>query len=462
LRRIVIATIEQLRALVEPAVRKTPNILNRAFQLIRRNAGLLGVVFFLGVGTKTVGFAREVYISSRFGVSPITDSFFAVQQIPTMLSNYIFGAFTLAFVPQYASLKANGRAAQFLRDTTIMTLACSVILTVTMVAGAQSLIPWITGLTTYPRLTAGFSMVLAISIIPLSVNGLAFALMHAEGQSSRAMMVAAVPPVAMFCSLLLWLLAPREYFSYALPWSFVAGSVLGGAWGAQMIMRVARDAGKVSESGPRDYGWRFVKQLFASSVENAAFNANQFLTVHFAAVSGGGAVALNVYSQRIAMLASSGVVTPLNQVAHSRMAWAKAGRARKVFIKLLAVMVPSYGAIALGIFLLRGPAIRLIYQRGAFTAHNTHDAAQALVPYSIYFFIMALNTLFARYFFVAGRGQIYTGILLVGYLLGNALKPFWGAHYGLPGIIAACVVGEGLALFALAMTFVLTRERAIS
>src|SRR4051812_16240869 len=65
---------------------------------------LLLVVFTLSMGAifKISAFAREAFIASRFGLSSLTDVYFALQQLPITLATFMFGAFALAFTPAYA------------------------------------------------------------------------------------------------------------------------------------------------------------------------------------------------------------------------------------------------------------------------------------------------------------------------------------------------------------------------
>jgi putative peptidoglycan lipid II flippase len=103
--------------------------------------------------------------------------------------------------------------------------------------------------------------------------------------------------------------------------------------------------------------------------------------------------------------------------------------------------------------------VRFVYQRGEFSASDTIRVSLVLVPYAVYFTVISLNQLFARYFFVLSRGGLYSTSLLAGYLVSNLLKPFLATSMGLSGVIWACTIGEGLALLFLVAWFV--REEAL-
>lgn len=425
--------------------------------VIARNTGILGALFFISAGSKLVGAGREIYISSRFGVSPITDTFFAVQQIPTAVTNYLFGAFTLAFIPQFIASKGRGLERQFVRRTAAVLVLISLAFSLAMSLGNGGLIATLTGLKQHRELTTGFSLILSLSILPIAVNGLAFGVLHAEGKHKRAMVLGALSPVFMLVSLLLWLLAPSRMFCLALPWSYVLGSLSASFWGVWVLVPLFRNLRTQAPAGDRVRC--FGAQLTASSVENVAFNVNIILTVHFAALSGTGGVAINTYAQRISMTALSGVVIPMAQVAHTRLSRVGIEHAASTFSRMLVLLSPCFAVFSLTTFFLRDFLVKLIYQRGAFSISDTAAVSAALAPYCAYFFVMAMNALFARFFFSVSRGQIYTVVLLGGYILGNLLKKFWGVANGVPGIVRCATIGEGAALLVLVTIFAVYRRR---
>ena len=203
--------VEQLP--VEPRARLWARRLQETFSA--RHSGMLSAVLVVSLGSKVLGFVREVYISSHFGVSPITDSFFGVQQLPVMTMNYMAGAFTLAFVPHYVAVKAQGRQREFLRslpDRAGGNLGCGD-------AGDDC---W--GQQSHPRhrrngverrLTARFAVVLAAAVIPSALIGVGYSVCHAEHEHSKAMVLAAVPPAVTLMSLFAWNYWPGASLQYA-------------------------------------------------------------------------------------------------------------------------------------------------------------------------------------------------------------------------------------------------------
>lgn len=429
---------------------------------LRRYLGLLSLVLLISLGSKILGLIREVYISSHFGVSSLTDAFFGVQQLPVMMMSYMAGAFTLAFVPHYVAVKEHGRQIRFLRNLLISVTVFSGLLMILMIFGASTLVPAIIGSSTEKHLIAQFSIVLSVAVLPSALIGIAYSICHAEREHSKAMLLSTAGPAVMLLSLLAWDRWPNSDLKYALPWSYVIGTLVAGVWAFQRISAAyapVEDAPLPLEK-PCPSGLKFIQQLSASSIENVAFSLNQLLTVHFAATTGAGGVTFNAYALRIAMLPLSGAATPLNQIVNTWLAKKHVSDQKQAFIKALLLSVAAYTGCALLMFALRDRIVRLVYLRGAFSAFDAASVVQALSPYALYFVIMALNQLFARFYFVVGKGQVYTAVLLAGYLVANVLKPVGAARFGLDGVISAAVLGEAMATAALATLLVRYNARS--
>jgi putative peptidoglycan lipid II flippase len=417
------------------------------------------LVLAINGGSKVGGFVREVYISSLYGVSKVTDSFFAVQQIPILVQSYMFGAFNLVFIPKYASAKQENFSRAFLRTLLKILVSVGMVLTGLMFVGAHGWVPRIVGLGEQAGDLAGeFARILSLAVVPVILLGLGFGMFHAERQHAKAMLIAALSPFAMLLSLVGLSLVLEANLAYALPWSFVVGAFVAAGCATYMMLRLVR-----SDPAPRPQERRakgpflrgFFKQLSASSAENVGFNLNQLLNVFFAGSTGPGSVAVYAYATRLAMLPLSGIVAPLAQMIQAWLSsYETPERRGKDFALIALAMLLMVLLIALLLIAFRVPLVRFVYQRGEFSASDTLRVSWLLVPYASYFAVMSLNQLFGRYFFVLSRGGLYTTSLLAGYFVSNLLKPFLAMSMGVSGIIWACAIGEGLALLSLVARFV--------
>lgn len=401
-------------------------------------------VLLINLLSKLVGFVREVVISSVFGVSRLTDSFFALQQFPLFVSNYLTGALNLAFVPHYAKLRAQGQHVRWLTNIAAFFLLVGIAATLAFVLGAREIVSAYLHLTR-DAVTVGFAQLLALAFIPTVIVGLAYNVLHGEKKHTAAMGMAALTPLLMLVALLVIAVGLGQQV-LALPLSYVIGVGGTAVWGAAVLFHALRVPPLARSDGPGERAGSFAGQAAAASIENVAFNANQLLNVYFAGMTGVGGPAVYTFATRLAMLALNGLVSPITQVVQGKLLGPSPQDVTTRFRRVLIRVVGPVVLIAAALLLLREPLTRLVYERGAFTPEDTQRVATLLVPYALYFAVMSLNQLLARYYYTQERGGRYTAALLAGYLLSNALKPALVSSWGLPGVVWACVIGEGLAL----------------
>lgn len=412
---------------------------------------VLHVVVITGAG-KVLGFVREVLISSLFGVSRITDAFFAVQQLLLVAQNYIFGAFNLAFIPHFVESVNSGRAKAFLGRMTLGVISVAGLYSVAIYLGSSSWVPVVTGVTAHAgELTGAFARLLAVAVVPIAIAGLAFGILHARRHHAKAVVLQGSAPFFMLLSLVIGAVFFERHLVWALPVSFLTGTLASAFWATSILWKELGAPMSSAISDVSDLRERFFRQLGGASLENLGFNTNQLLNVFFAGLTGAGSIAVLAFSGRIAMLALSGFVSPLNQVIHSSLSNTPRAARRAKFLRVGVPLLAAIIVIAVLLILVSDPLVRVIYERGAFSPDDTARVASLLVPYAVYFLIMAWNQTMSRYYFATFSGDVYTRALLAGYLVANLAKLPFSRVGGVNGVIWACVVGEGLA--ALYLTF---------
>jgi len=414
-------------------------------------AGLLSIVgvLLITLGGRLLGFLREVLISSLYGTSAIADSFFTVQLVPTIVSSFLLGPLMIVYVPHYAALQEAGTEEEALVRTLRTGVRVGMLITAVMVVAGVSLALLNVGPVAEGRPLLGtFMVILAISIVPLVVGGLATVILHARGRHLAAMAVAALAPAGMLASLVLLTGVSVIGLVDALPWSFVAGSLFSALAGAISLRNQRRSTAadhRPTSSRPPRIG-KFRRELVASVMENIGFTVNQGLTILLAASVGAGAVATNAYAFRIAAFAFSAIVSPLNQVVQTWMTGHPSRReGRKLFL-VIGALAMVVAAISVGLILVGRAIVEGVYLHGSFSIADAARVTALLRPYGIYIGVTALNQLMARYFFVQGQGAHYATVMLAAYTIGNILKVLLVETFGLEGLVWASVFAEGTAL----------------
>jgi putative peptidoglycan lipid II flippase len=408
-------------------------------------ARLLTHLPMLGINAagKVLGLLREVLVSATFGTGAVTDAYFGVQQLVLTAYNLMFGAFNVVFIAGFVDAQHRTETHRFVRRLVRVIVPALTLATLLGVIGFLAFQEPITRAMHLDRALVGNYLVrLAWAVPPIVLAGFAYGILHARAEHARAMLLAALGPAVMLASLAFLLHAAWIPKPQVLPVSFVAGSAVQGIWALAVLWPYRK-----AEAAPNPAPGRFPfwQQLGFSSVENLAFNANQMLTLYFAGISGAGAIAANGYASRIAMLALSGIMTPLGQAAQTGIARQQGPERHRQILRSIRRQFLIAAAIAAGMVLFRKPIVTLIYCRGAFLAQDVVATARLLVPYAAYFVVVAMNQLFARHLFVNSAGRFYVTCLLGGYLAANLLKAGLVPTYGLEGVLWGGVIGEGAA-----------------
>ncbi len=339
-----------------------------------RSRSLLLVVFTLGAGAvfKTSAFAREAFIASRFGLSSLTDAYFALQQLPVTLATFMFGAFALAFTPAYAHERRSDGNVRWLPGLLLYGALFGLLLTA-LTLGASPLLLRL--FTTSPDAgTQSTLRILSVCYAPIILIGISAGICTSYGRNLWSMTLTGLPYLVMTLALLL-IYATGHLGGLTLPISMTAGFAAVGAFSAFKIFRGEKPVRTEGSLQP----WRFsefrtfLRQLTASSVESLGFTSNQFLLLHFLAQSGTGAISANNCASRIGMLGYSLLAQPLGQYIQGRMCVTREEDRQKQFKKFLLMMTVASVAFAALVFFARYQIAQAVYMRGKFSVAELNE-----------------------------------------------------------------------------------------
>lgn len=431
-------------------------------QRLRSRSALL-VVFTLGAGAifKVSAFAREAFIASRFGLSSLTDAYFALQQLPLTLATFMFGAFALAFTPAYAhEHQKNGRV-HWLPSLLLYGSLIGVALTGLTLLGSPFLLR---AFAASPD--AGMRWTLAIlsaCYAPIFAIGVCAGICTSYGRNLWSMTLTGLPYLVMTLALLL-IYAAGRLGALSLPISMTAGFIGIGIFSLFKILRGEKPVRADGYLQP----WRFrefrmlLRQLAASSVESAGFAGNQFLLLHFLALSGTGAISANNCASRIGMLGYSLLAQPLGQYIQGRMCVTREEDRRKQFRTFLLMMGLASTSAAALVFFGRYGITQAVYMRGRFSVAELNEVVSILPAWLGYFVVLTLNSCAAKYLFISLRGSSYTRNMLCAYALANTLRFALAGHQPASYMIWCAVLAEGLAFLVNLATCLAHRDRNLA
>ena len=353
-----------------------------------------GLVSGLTLLSRLLGLVREQVFAALLGAGREADAFQIAFRIPNLLRDlFAEGALSAAFVPTYAAALLRGRVeAQRLASRVFSVLA--VIVTgivllgflgageiVAALAPGYGQIPGKTDLTVLlTRVMLPFLLLVVLAAVAMGM------LNAAERFAAPALAPAIFNVVAIVVGIGLWL-AKRPPEQAVLGWA--VATLLGGL--AQFLIQAPslRALGyRFSwDWAPTDPGIRRIAALMApATIGLAAVQLNIFISSRFASDEPG-AVSWLSYAFRIlylpigifgVALGTLATVGLAKSAASGDLAGLRATLLRSIRLLLFLSIPSTAGLLALGV-----PVVRLLYERGRFSAADTASTAAAVSFYAV-------------------------------------------------------------------------------
>jgi len=420
----------------------------------RRLATSTAIFAFATALSRIAGLGREVVQANYFGTGIAGDAFTVASQIPNVFSNlFSQAALSAAFVPVFTELLQQGRRREAFR------LASELFWLIVLGLGALTLLymgvaglvmPAFAGklnsVAGGTALTIGLSRVLFPVVLLLSMTGLLVGILQSHDEFSLPAIAPAVWNVVIV--VLMVILHSRfegndRIYSYAIAWlAATVVQLLMVAWGLRRVhFRLAFSLGL---SDPRI---RQVLILFLPvTVSIGIINLDVFLNAELGTlVSPHASIAINdafriyMLPQGVFSVAVATVLFPtLSRMANRRD---PAGMRRTLgngIRQINLLLVPSAALLAV----LAVPIVRLVYQRGEFTAGSTHLVSIALFWFAFSLPFAGVNLLLSRTFFAVKQPWIPTRLAAINMLVDIAVSVGLYRPLGIAGLVIGTVAAN--------------------
>jgi putative peptidoglycan lipid II flippase len=416
-----------------------------------RNTAIFSILTGL---SRVAGLMREVLASAFFGLTPAFSAFTFAFAIPNVVrSLFADSALSAAFVPIFTELQEEGKKREAFRLASTLLMIILVVLTVItilFIVTAGWLVPAISPgkfSDAADELAVGFSRVLFPIVLILGLNGLVVGILQAYDHFTIPALSALVWNIV----IMVFMVGARPFFEgdeqlYAYAIGILVGTVIQFA----MALPVLKTVGFHFEWS---FDWRDprVKRVFVLMLPVTLglglinFNAlaNYYLA-GFVSEEGPRAIeaAFRLYMlpQGMFSVAIATVLFPqLSRLAARRdLAGLRAtigNGLRLIFLMLL----PAAAATAV----LAVPMIRLVYERGAFTASDTELVATALFWFSFSLPFSGVNLLLTRSFFSLQKPWTVTYLSVANLVVNvgvSILLVVLGA--GIGGVVAGTAIAD--------------------
>lgn len=360
--------------------------------LVRKFATVGGAT----LGSRIFGFARETMMAAALGTGPMADVFYAAFRFPNLFRRlFAEGAFNAAFVPLFSKeIETNGveGAKRFSEEVLGVLFSALLLITIGMQLAMPWLVDWIIapGFASDPEKSA-LTVRLATVMFPYLMCMSLTAMMSGMLNSLHHFFAAAIAPVFLNIVMIAalgyawWDGADPLATAWYLSWSVLIAGVLQ----LSVVYFGVRHAGiKMGFRRPRmtPNVKRLLVLAVPAAITGGVTQINQVIGQAIASTKDGAIAALQ-YADRIYQLPLGVVGVAVGVVLLPELSRAlkgghmkeAAGIQNRSLEFVLFLTLPA----AAGLWVLSEPIIRVLYERGAFSAENTTVVAAILAIYGI-------------------------------------------------------------------------------
>ncbi len=415
--------------------------------------------------SRVLGFAREMLMAAALGTGPVADAFYAAFQFPnTFRRLFAEGAFNAAFVPLFAKeIEANGVEGAKRFSEEVFGVLFSVLLALTIIMELS--MPLIVRYAVAPGFADSadkfdLTVALATVMFPYLICMSLAAMMSGMLNSLRRYFAAAVAPV--FLNIILVGILGHAWMQghdgmrvgYALAWGVLAAGLVQLA----IVWAAVRHAGvKIGFRRPRmtPNVRRLLWLALPAAVTGGITQINTLIGTAIASTQDSAVSSLNladrVYQLPLGVVGVAVAIVLLPELSRAlksgNLIEAANLQNRSVEFTLF-VTLPAAAAL----LVMSEPIVRVIYERGAFTAQNTVTVASILAIFGLGLPAFVLIKAFTPGYFAREdtRTPMIFAAISVAINVTVALSLFPGM--GAPGIaVASAVSGWANALMLLAI-----------
>jgi putative peptidoglycan lipid II flippase len=423
---------------------------------IARNTAIFSVA--TGI-SRIAGLAREIIAAGFYGTRGPASAFTLASQIPNLVANlFANAALSAAFVPVFTELLQKGRKKEAFRLAStlfwIMLIALGAV-TAFFIVAAGVIMPLFVGNTFEPQLTSllvGLSQILFPVVLILGLTGILVAVL----QSYDHFTIPAISPAVWNVVIIVLLVILRPHY----PGGYHDGNQLHAyaiavlvATFVQLLLAIVA-LGRIDFRLQMHIDWHDprIKQVFTLmlpvTIGLGIVNLDQLINSVFGTLVSDEAPraidnAFRVYMlpQGLFSVAVATVLFPtLSRMAANRdpSAMRRAVGVGMRQINLLLIPAAAFMVV------LPNPIVRLLFQRGEFSAHSTHIVAVALFWFAFSLPFGGLNLLLTRTFFAVQRPWIPTRLAALNIVVDIVVSVALYKPFGIAGLIIGTVAANAV------------------
>jgi len=402
---------------------------------------LVGTLTF---GVRIAGLLRDMYVAAELGTGGAFEAYVVALAIPTFVATIAGDAAAGALLPQIAQARAKRgeEAAQAVfAEMMVVAVGMMIVATAILAATPRLLLPLLASGFDQEKidLTVQLWMISLPVLLLVGAGTLWSGMLNSNDRFGLAAIAPLMVPIAGGGALLI---APH-WHAYSLSVGFVVGTLLQTAiigWGVRRQGIRLRPAwhGLLPETRVA------LRQFLPLAANNVVFNALPVVDQAMAATLGDRSVGILTYGSKIVLpllavssLALSTAAFPYLTRLVAEDDWHGLRKTMRTYTALIfGVAVPGVILLALA----SEPIVRILFERGEFTARDTTDVARVQAMLALMIPFATVGALYSRILISAGAGRLLmyasTFVFFLN-LVGDYVLKGW---IGVEGIALASVV----------------------
>ncbi|MEH1770974.1 MAG: murein biosynthesis integral membrane protein MurJ [Nostoc sp.] len=405
------------------------------------NRRIFGAAITVAIGTalvKGVAVVKELVVACKFGTGDALDAFLIALLVPSFIVNVVANSFNAALIPTYIRVREQEgqKAAQKLFSGIIVwSLTLLGITTILMIVGAPLYLPLIA--TGFSSEKLNLTMKMLYTMAPIVLLSGIITIWSSVLNAGEKFVLAALSPASTSIITISFLLAFSSLGSFALVAGLVGGAVL-----EILLLGVALHRQGISLR-PKWYGFdphlrevagQYIPMIAGSFLMCSTGLVDQSMA---AMLSPGSVAALNYGNRVIALpitLAStalSAAVIPYFSKMVAHQDWKSIRHTLRHYLKIIFIVTVP---VSLLFIIFSEQIVELLFQRGSFTANDTHLVSNIQFYFAFQIPFYVANILVVRLISAMRLNQILMQVSGVNFIINIVLNYLFIQWMGISGI----------------------------
>lgn len=405
------------------------------------NRQILGAVVTIALGTglvKVASIVKELLVAWKFGTSDDLDAFLIALIVPSFIVSIVASSFNAALIPTYIQVREKEgikTAQKLFSGVTVWSSGLLGITTILIVIAAPIYLPWIAAGFSAEKLDLTFKLLYAISPFVL-FSGISTT-WSAVLNAGEHFALVAISPIIIPTITIVFLLFFNSWGVFNLVLGIVCGTLielfcLGLLLHRQGISLLPKWYGY--DTRLRQVANQYIPMIAGAFLMNSAGLVDESMA---AMLSPGSVAALNYGNKLIVFILSltatalSNAVIPYFSKMVASSDWKGIDYTlRRYLLTIFIVTIP----ITCFLYLFSEPIIKIIYQRGAFSDHDTIIVSkiQSFFAFQIPFYMA--NILVVKMISALRLNQILMILSAINFILNIVLNIIFMKIWGIAGI----------------------------